>query len=40
MNIAFSNTFENVVNNDVGLQLDIFALSPFLNKGIISVYFK
>jgi hypothetical protein len=40
MNIAFSNTFENVISNDMGLQFDIFAVSPFLNTGTISVCFK
>jgi hypothetical protein len=30
LDIIFSNTFENEVNNEIGLLLAQFALSPFL----------
>jgi hypothetical protein len=35
-----STTFEKDVNNDIGLELVISVLSPFLNSGFISEYFN
>jgi len=37
--MIFSKSFKNEVSNHIGLLLDMFILSPFLNKGTIE-YFK
>jgi hypothetical protein len=38
--MAFSETFENEVKSDIGLQLVVYDLSPFLYNSFISEYFK
>jgi hypothetical protein len=38
--MIFSNTLENEVNKEIGLQLAMFSLSSFLNSGFIMEYFK
>jgi hypothetical protein len=38
--MIFSNTLENKFNREIGLQLAMFSLSPFLNSGFTMEYFK
>jgi hypothetical protein len=38
--IILSKIFENDVNNEIGLELDILFLSPFLCSGVVIEYFN